>query len=395
MKGKCDYAEVFDKVLPTLDEKARRLFVGGVALIIGISAASRASKMVRNTIKRGIRDMNNGEGRTGRIRKVGAGRRRAEKAIPTLSRDLTSIVEVETRGDPESPLLWTSKSTRAIKAELYNRSILVSHETIARCLKEQGYSLQGCRKTKEGRQHPDRDAQFKYIAATVSSAMDAAEPVISVDTKKKELVGNYANKGQRWRQKGDAPKVNGHDFPDPDVPRAYPYGIYDIKRNTGFVNVGTDHDTAEFAVASILGWWREEGRALYPDAKRITITADGGGSNSGRSRLWKFSLRKFALETGLTIRVLHFPPGTSKWNKIEHRLFSFISSNWRGQPLLNYETIVNLIAHTTTAKGLKVICRLDRRAYQVGRIVTKQENEAIRIARNEFHGEWNYEILPL
>jgi hypothetical protein len=256
------------------------------------------------------------------------------------------------------------------------------------------YSLQGNRKTEEGEDHPDRDAQFRHINKEVRLAVAQGWPVISVDTKKKELVGNFANKGRQWRQKKTAEQVNGHDFADPSVPRAYPYGIYDLGQNTGFVNVGTDHDTATFAVASIRGWWRYEGRALYPVATRLLITADGGGSNGYRLRLWKLELQQLANQTGLSIAVCHFPPGTSKWNKVEHRLFSFISSNWRGEPLRDYQTVVGLIAGTTTAKGLTVTCRLDRRRYTVGRKVTEDELATINITPLRFHGEWNYVIHP-
>jgi hypothetical protein len=257
-----------------------------------------------------------------------------------------------------------------------------------------GYSLQGNRKSEEGEDHPDRDAQFRHINREVRRAMSRGWPVISVDTKKKELIGNFENKGRQWRRKKMAEHVNGHDFPDPSVPRAYPYGIYDQGRNTGFVNIGTDHDTATFAVASIRGWWRDEGRRLYPATTQLLITADGGGSNGYRLRLWKLELQRLADQIALPIQVCHFPPGTSKWNKVEHRLFSFISSNWRGEPLRDYETIVRLIAGTTTATGLTVTCRLDRRKYPPGQKITDQEMAAIKIIPLRFHGEWNYTIHP-
>ncbi len=256
------------------------------------------------------------------------------------------------------------------------------------------YSLQGNRKTEEGKDHPDRDAQFQHINATVKGALAKGLPVVSVDTKKKELIGNYVNEGRQWRPGKTPVKVNGHDFPDPTIPRAFPYGIYDLGRNTGFVNIGTDHDTAAFAVASIKGWWRHEGKRLYPKARSLLITADGGGSNGYRIRLWKYELQKLANFIGLAITVCHFPPGTSKWNKVEHRLFSFISSNWRGEPLRDYETIVNLIAGTTTAKGLKVTCRLDHRNYPVGRKISDEEFATVNLIPHEFHGEWNYSIRP-
>ena len=286
------------------------------------------------------------------------------------------------------------KSTRTLAAQLTRQKHPVSHEKVAQLLRDQNYSLQSNRKTEEGADHPDRDAQFRHINAQVKQALAAGMPVISVDTKKKELLGNYDNGGQQWLPAKKPVKVNGHDFPSPDIPRAYPYGIYDLARNTGFVNVGTDHDTGAFAVASVRGWWRSEGRALYSLARALLITADGGGSNGSRLRLWKLELQKFADETGLSISVCHFPPGTSKWNKVEHRLFSFISSNWRGEPLRDYETIVNLISRTTTAKGLQVTCRLDRRKYPTGRKVTNEEIGRVNLQKNKFHGEWNYTIHP-
>lgn len=299
-----------------------------------------------------------------------------------------------TRGDPESPLRWTCKSTRAIAEELSKNRHSISHTTVAQMLREMNYSLQSNRKTEEGNDHPDRDAQFQHINKKVKRALSRRVPVISVDTKKKELIKNYANSGRQWLPAKSPKKVNGHDFPNPDVPRAYPYGVYDLTMNTGFVNVGTDHDTGEFAVASIRGWWRAEGRHLYPKSKELLITADGGGSNGYRLRLWNVELQKLANESGLSIQVCHFPPGTSKWNKVEHRLFSFISSNWRGEPLKDYETIVNLIARTTTAKGLKVTCRLDRSKYPIGRKVKAEDMRHLHMERDSFHGEWNYTIRP-
>jgi hypothetical protein len=271
---------------------------------------------------------------------------------------------------------------------------MVSHAKVAQILHGLHYSLQSNRKTEEGADHPDRDAQFQHINTAVKKCLAQGLPVISVDTKKKELIGNDSNAGQQWLPAKQPQNVQGHDFPGPEVPRAYPYGIYDLKRHAGFVNVGTDHDTGEFAVASIRGWWHVEGRRIYPDATTILITADGGGSNGSRLRLWKLEWQKFADHTGLGIAVCHFPPGTSKWNKIEHRLFSFITSNWRGEPLQDYETIVNLIARTTTAKGLKVTCRLDRRKYPTGRKVSDEEMSRVNVERNKFHGDWNYVIKP-
>jgi hypothetical protein len=313
---------------------------------------------------------------------------------PRLLAALDRLIEPGARGDPESPLRWVCKSTRILAWELRNKRHPISHVTVAQLLHDQNFSLQGTRKTEEGADHPDRDAQFRHISATVKRALKEGVPVISVDTKKKELIGNYANAGRQWRRSGTAVRVNGHDFPGPEVPRAYPYGIYDIGRNEGFVNIGTDHDTAAFAAASVRGWWKAEGRRLYPRAQEIVITADAGGSNGPRLRLWKWELQQLADETGLPLSICHFPPGTSKWNKVEHRLFSFISSNWRGEPLRDYETIVKLIARTTTAAGLKVVCRLDRRKYATGRQVTDAEMKTVRLERNRFHGDWNYVIKP-
>ena len=360
----------------------------------GITRISRACGLSRVTITKGIRDLDKKPIAPGRIRCPGAGRHKLVVHDPGLPSALETLVEPLTRGDPQSPLRWTCKSTRTLATELTRQNHPVSHVKVAQFLQDMDYSLQGNRKTEEGTDHPDRDAQFRYINGRVRRAMAAGRPVISVDTKKKELIGNYENKGRQWRKSKSAEHVNGHDFPDPEVPRAYPYGIYDMARNKGFVNVGTDHDTSAFAVASIRGWWRFEGKRLYPDARRLLITADGGGSNGYRRRLWKLELQKLADATSLSVEVCHFPPGTSKWNKVEHRLFSFISSNWRGEPLRDYETIVRLIAGTTTAKGLTVSCRLDHRKYPTGREVTAEEMKMIRIAPQAFHGEWNYIIRP-
>ena len=360
----------------------------------GVSRIRRACGLSRKAIAKGIREIADGNTIPGRIRRSGAGRKNIVERDPKLLASLERLIEPGTRGDPESPLRWICKSTRNLAAQLTGQKHPVSHEKVAQLLRDQNYSLQSNRKTEEGADHPDRDAQFRHINAQVKRALAAGMPVISVDTKKKELLGNYDNGGKQWLPAKKPVQVNGHDFPSPDVPRAYPYGIYDLARNTGFVNVGTDHDTGAFAVASIRGWWRSEGRSLYSQAKVLLITADGGGSNGSRLRLWKLELQKFADETGLSISVCHFPPGTSKWNKVEHRLFSFISSNWRGEPLRDYETIVNLISRTTTAKGLQVTCRLDRRKYPTGRKVTDEEIKRVNLKRNRFHGEWNYTIHP-
>ena len=360
----------------------------------GISQVSRACGLSRVTITKGIRELDAEPLPRGRIRRPGAGRPKLVTLDPGLPRALEALVEPLARGDPQSPLRWTCKSTRALAAELRAQDHPVSHEKVAQLLRDLDYSLQGNRKTLEGRHHPDRDAQFAYINEQVSRALAAGGPVISVDTKKKELIGNFDNKGRQWRKKKSPVHVKGHDFPDPSVPRAYPYGIYDLGRNTGFVNVGTDHNTGQFAVASIRGWWRFEGRRLYPKARRLLITADGGGSNGYRLRSWKWELQKLADATGLSIQVCHFPPGTSKWNKVEHRLFSFVTSSWRGEPLRDYETIVRLIAGTTTAKGLTVTCRLDRRKYPAGRKVTDEQMATVHLIPQAFHGEWNYIIRP-
>lgn len=360
----------------------------------GVTLVSQACGLSRVTITKGIAELSMPTLSEERIRRPGGGRWNLTRRDPKLPEVLERFVEPLTRGDPESPLRWTCKSTRTLARELTRRNHPISHEKVAQLLREMQYSLQSNRKTEEGGDHPDRDAQFQHINKQVRLALKRNLPVISVDTKKKEFVGNYDNAGQQWLPARQPVKVEGHDFPGPEVPRAYPYGIYDLGRNAGFVNVGTDHDTGAFAVASIRGWWRFEGRQLYPKAGEILITADGGGSNGSRLRLWKFELQKFADDTGLSLSVCHFPPGTSKWNKIEHRLFSFITSNWRGEPLLNYETVVNLIAKTTTAKGLKVTCRLDRRKYPTGRKVTDAEMKQVHLERNRFHGEWNYVIKP-
>jgi len=390
--------EKFAAVKSLLDERARRLMAANEALCLGyggVSRVSRASGLSRKAITRGIREIQAGHTLpAGRVRRAGGGRKRIGVRDPDLLVALERLVEPGTRGDPETPLRWTCKSTRTLSVELGRQQHPVCHVKVGQILRELGYSLQGNRKTEEGADHPDRDAQFRHINREVKRALAAGTPVISVDTKKKELIGNYSNRGQQWRPTKNPVKTQGHDFPGPDVPRAYPYGVYDFAHNTGFVNVGTDHDTGAFAVASIRGWWRQEGRRLYPHTRRLVITADGGGSNGYRLRLWKLSLQGLADETGWSISVCHFPPGTSKWNKVEHRLFSFISSNWRGEPLRDYETIVNLIARTTTAKGLKVICRLDRRKYPTGRKVTDDEMKRVNLESAHFHGEWNYTIHP-
>jgi len=398
MKMLSELQEKLARVWPLLDERTRRLTAANEARALGrggISQVSRACGLSRKAIAKGIREIESGTAPApGRVRRPGAGRKNITARDPRMTSALERLIDPETRGDPESPLRWICKSTRTLAAQLARQKHPVSHTKVAQLLREQGYSLQSNRKTEEGEDHPDRDAQFRHINTQVKRALARGAPVISVDTKKKELVGNYLNGGEQWLPQKQPRQVQGHDFPGPDVPRAYPYGVYDLGRNAGFVNVGTDHDTGAFAVASIRGWWRHEGRRLYPAAEDLLITADGGGSNGSRLRLWKVELQKLANETGLSISVCHFPPGTSKWNKIEHRLFSFISSNWRGEPLRDYETIVQLISKTTTAKGLKVTCRLDRRQYPTGRKVTAEEMKRLNLERDKFHGDWNYTIRP-
>ena len=397
MKTLREVKQKFALIWPHLDERARRMMAANEARQLGhggVSKISRACGLSRVTITKGMRELRDRPLTPGRIRRPGGGRATLLRLDPDLPRRLEGLVEPLARGDPESPLRWTSKSTRALAEELTAQHHPVSHEKVAQFLRQMDYSLQSNRKTEEGNDHPDRDAQFEHINKQVRQALATRRPVISVDTKKKELIGNYENEGRQWRKSKSPQKVNGHDFPGPSVPRAYPYGIYDLTHNSGFVNVGTDHDTGAFAVASIRGWWRFEGQRLYPKVRQLLITADGGGSNGYRLRQWKMELQKLADSTGLSINVCHFPPGTSKWNKVEHRLFSFISSNWRGEPLCDYETVVRLIARTTTAKGLKVTCRLDRRRYPVGRKVTDKEFATVNLKPNAFHGEWNYTILP-
>jgi len=388
----------YSSVCPLLDERSRRLMAASEALSLGyggISLIRQACGLSRKTIAKGIGEISTGNTMSGRIRRSGAGRKNIVERDPKIVSALDRLIEPETRGDPESPLRWICKSTRNLATQLSKQKHPISHEKVAQILRDQNYSLQSNRKTEEGANHPDRDAQFRHINTQVKRALVRGIPVISVDTKKKELLGNYDNNGKQWLHAKKPLKVNDHDFPSPDVPRAYPYGIYDLARNTGFVNVGTDHDTGAFSVASIRGWWHSEGRSLYSQARILIITADSGGSNGSRLRLWKLELQKFADATGLSICVCHFPPGTSKWNKVEHRLFSFISSNWRGEPLRDYETIVNLISRTTTAKGLHVTCRLDRRKYPTGRKVTDEEINQVNLKRDRFHGEWNYTIHPI
>jgi transposase len=388
----------FTVLEPVLDEKARRLLVAAESKawgVGGISAVSKTTGVSRQVIRQGLRELEQSPTHpAGRIRRPGGGRKKIKQKDPTLVADLEKLVDPTTRGDPEPCLRWTCKSVRKLAEELARMGHEVSYPIVAELLHEMGYSLQANRKTKEGDSHPDRNAQFEHINAKAQQYIGLQQPVISVDTKKKELVGDFKNSGQDWRPRGKPEKVRVHDFVIPELGRAAPYGIYDLAQNTGWVSVGVDHDTASFAVETIRRWWHAMGKEKYPEAKRLLITADGGGSNGSRLRLWKRELQTLADETGLAIAVSHFPPGTSKWNKIEHRLFSFISKNWRGQPLTSLKVIVSLIAGTTTRKGLKVHAEIDDRSYPTGIQVPDEEMAQINLRRDAFHGEWNYEILP-
>src|SRR5450432_1143801 len=398
MDGSVGVRQRFTVLESVLDEKSRRLLVAAESKAWGpggISAVSKTTGVSRQVIRQGLRELEQTATHpAGRIRRPGGGRKKAGKKDPTLVRDLEKLVEPTTRGDPESSLRWTCKSVRTLSGELARMGHKVSYPVVAELLHEMGYSLQANRKTKEGGSHPDRNAQFEHINGKVEHYIHVRQPVISVDTKKKELVGDFKNNGQDWRPRGEPKKVRVHDFVIPALGRAAPYGIYDLAQNTGWVSVGVDHDTASFAVETVRRWWHAMGKEIYPQAKRLLITADGGGSNGSRLRLWKLELQNLADETGLSIAVSHFPPGTSKWNKIEHRLFSFISKNWRGQPLTSLKVIVSLIAGTTTRKGLKVHAEIDGRSYPAGIKVPDEEMAQIKLRRDDFHGEWNYEILP-
>ena len=361
----------------------------------GISAVMRATGIARSTIRRGLDELAEGNAPDGeRVRRAGGGRKPLSATDASLVDDLRSLVEPETRGDPQSPLLWTCKSLRKLSQSLREMGHKIGRTVVGELLYKLDYRLQGNRKTREGASHPDRDAQFRYINDQVKAALAAGEPAISVDTKKKELVGDFKNGGREWRPKGSPEHVRVHDFVIPELGRAVPYGVYDIADNVGWVNVGIDHDTAAFATNAIRSWWQLMGRERYPKAKSLLITADGGGSNGSRLRLWKVELQKLADELRIPITVCHLPPGTSKWNKIEHRLFSFITGNWRGKPLVSHQVIVELIAATTTNTGLKVRCQLDPNSYPTGIKVSDAEMEAVNLFRHHFHGEWNYTISP-
>ena len=388
----------FELLDPHLDERTRRLIAAAEAQAIGfggISIVARATGMSRQAISRGIEDLKASAGsHPGGIRRPGGGRKKTVDVDATLKEDLEKLLSPTERGDPESPLRWTSKSVRHLAEELKRMGHQTSHRMVAEILRTLGYSLQGNRKTLEGASHPDRNAQFEHINRQAEEYFSTTDPVISVDTKKKELVGAFKNGGREWHPKGRPEEVKVHDFVEPELGRAIPYGVYDLATNSGWVSVGVDHDTSTFAVETVRRWWNLMGRERYPNAERLLITADGGGSNGSRVRLWKVELQEFADELGIPISLSHFLPGTSTWNKIEHRLFSFITQNWRGKPLISHEVIVNLIAATTTAAGLKVQAKLDTAAYPAGRTVSEREVAGVNLRRDSFHGEWNYTIHP-
>jgi transposase len=390
-------AAKFELLFPHLDERQRRLLAGVEARALGhggVRVVAKAAGMREGTVSRGVAELDSGQEPLGRARRPGGGRKRAADLDPALVPALMGLVEPDVRGDPMSPLRWTTKSTRALADELTRAGHKVSADTVGDLLREQGFSLQGNAKTIEGNQHPDRDAQFRYLNDQATAYRAAGDPVISVDTKKKELVGQYKNAGRQWRPTGEPVQVQTHDFPDRDLGKAIPYGIYDLGANTGWVGVGTDHDTAAFAVACLRRWWDAVGRADYPHSWRLLITADAGGSNGYRTRAWKAELAALAVETGLEITVCHLPPGTSKWNKIEHRLFSHITMNWRGRPLASHEVIVNSIAATTTRTGLTVAAELDTDTYPTGVRVSDSQMAALPLARHDWHGDWNYTLRP-
>ena len=398
MKEEQKLQEKFEKILPYLTERQKRLYLAAEAQSLGhggMTKVSHASGVSRLTLSKGIKELTTLStlAKT-RSRQVGGGRKKEVDKQPGLVTALDRLMEPVTRGDPESPLLWTSKSLRKLSDELEAQGYHLSYRVVGELLKTQGYSLQANRKRDEGKHHPDRDAQFHYIHEKVQEFQRLCQPVISVDTKKKELVGNFKNAGREWTVKHQALDVNVYDFPSLAEGKAIPYGVYDVGQNAGWVSVGTDRDTAEFAVSTIQNWWKSMGCVTYPTARQLLITADCGGSNGARVRLWKKALQGVANETTLTISVCHLPPGTSKWNKIEHRLFSFITKNWRGKPLISHEVVVNLIASTTTETGLTVRCQLDPNSYQKGMKVSDEEFANIRLQKAEFHGEWNYTILP-
>jgi hypothetical protein len=384
----------------TLDERQRRIWAATEAEAVGyggVSLVSRSTGISRRAIHVGLHELHTNAREVvpaGRVRRSGAGRKRLTEAQPGLLAALDALVEPTSRGDPDSPLRWTCKGIRRLAAELQRQGYTISPQKVGQLLADLEYSLQANRKTREGNQHPDRNAQFEYIAALVRRFQKRGQPVISVDTKKKEIVGNFKNSGREWHPKGTPIEVNVHDFMDKKLGKAIPYGVYDLSANLGWVSVGNDHDTADFAVESVRRWWRKMGCPLYPKATDLLVTADGGGSNSSRNRRWKVALQELADELSLTIHVCHFPPGTSKWNKIEHRLFSQIAINWRGKPLTSHEVVVQLIATTKTNTGLRVRAALDKNKYPTAIKVTAEELATVNLHRAKFHGEWNYTIRP-
>ncbi|GGJ67393.1 ISAzo13 family transposase [Streptomyces brasiliensis] len=390
-------AAKFGAIFPHLDERQRRLLMGAEARSIGhggIRLIARAAGVREATVSLGVRELDSGEAPLGRTRRPGGGRKRVVDLDPALRSALLALVEPDMRGDPMSPLRWTTKSTRNLAEELTRQGHRISADTVGDLLREEGFSLQGNAKTIEGRQHPDRDGQFRYINEQAKAHQASGDPVISVDTKKKEIVGRYKNAGREWEPAGKPVEVSTHDFPDKELGKAIPYGIYDLAANTGWVNVGTDHDTAAFAVESIRRWWHGAGHAAYPHARRLLITADAGSSNGYRTRAWKAELAALAVETGLEVTICHFPPGTSKWNRVEHRLFSHITMNWRGRPLTSHEVIVNSIAATTTRTGLTVHAALDTGTYPTGVAVGDRQMAALPLTRHDWHGDWNYTLRP-
>ena len=380
-----------------LNERQRRLVAAADAQLLGhggIATLSRITGLSRTTLHKGLQELEGSEVPAERVRREGGGRKRKSEQDPAVVKELERLVDPATRGDPMSPLRWTSKSTAKLAEELRQRGFAISARTVGRLLHEQDYSLQSNRKTREGAAHPDRDAQFQYISQQTQAFQQRGAPVVSVDTKKKELVGDFKNGGREWQPKGTPEQVRTHDFPDKELGKAIPYGVYDVTSNQGWVSVGTDHDTGEFAMETIRRWWRQMGAKSYPGARELLILADGGGSNGSRTKLWKMALQTLADETGIAISVCHFPPGTSKWNKIEHRMFCHITENWRGKPLVSHEVIVNLLGNTTTQKGLKIRAELDRQTYPTGIKIAKADLAELMIEKSEFHGEWNYRISP-
>jgi hypothetical protein len=392
-------AEKLALVLPHLDERQRRVVMGAEARALGrggIGAVARAAGVSEPTVSKAVRELAGAVEPVpgGRVRRPGGGRKLLTETDPGVVEALEALVDPATRGDPESPLRWTSKSTRELAGALAGEGHRISHVTVGALLRARGYSLQAAAKTREGKQHADRDEQFRYLTGQVNEHLAAGHPVVSVDTKKKELVGNYKNAGREWQPKGAPVEVDVHDFPDPAVGKAIPYGVYDVAANTGWVSVGKDHDTAAFAVATLRSWWRTVGQPAYPDARRLLICADSGGSNGARLRLWKVELAALATETGLAITVCHLPPGTSKWNKIEHRLFAHISMNWRGRPLESHEAVVQLIGATTTRTGLRVHAQLDEGTYPKGVKISDRQMADLPLLKHDFHPDWNYTLTP-